>query len=88
MTSLMLNTVHEFFNVGMNVDLRAHTCKSCCGSRRFLYDDLTTAKAENPASHKYVVGNGSKAFSAYFHEIGLSLSRAQNCDYVVYTNFL
>jgi len=36
------------------------------------------AKAENSASHRYIVGNGSKAFSASFDKICLSLSCAQN----------
>jgi len=37
-----------------------------------------TTKEENPASHKYVVGNGSNAFSDSLFKIGLSLSCAQN----------
>jgi len=37
-----------------------------------------TVKAENPASHSYVIGNGSKAFLASFDKIGLSLIYTQN----------
>jgi len=39
--------------------------------------DLMTAKSENPASYRYVFGNGNKEFSAYIDKIGLSLRCAK-----------
>lgn len=49
-------------------------------SRRFLNFDFMATKAENPDSHKYVVGNGSETFSASINKIGLSLGCARNWE--------
>lgn len=48
---------------------------------------LVTTRLENPASRRYLVGKGSRAFFASRDRIGLLRTCAQNCDQVTWAHF-